>query len=400
MSRCRLRIGIDVRLAHWPGIGRYIDEIVGRMVADQPGTDFVLFGNVAGPTTLQRYADPALRERLHAPNVRFVDSPVTPFSPIEPLALGSAAREAGVHVMHSPYINIPWLSSGGPRLVTTLHDFRHPDLALRLASPRSWAKRAYYETLTRLALSRSRRLVCVSEFLAGQVRAFRPSVAARLVVVPHAAGDVFRPLPAAQAAADVASWFGLQGRYFLFVGTLKPHKNLIAAASALAQPRVPADVQLAVAAAPDRRYPDFQAAVAQLGLERRVRLLGHVEKERLPALYNAARATVLPSSYESFGLPMVESMACGTPVIAAPLASLPEVGAAAAWYATPTPGAIAAVMDEALHDDASHARHREAGLRRAREFSWQRAAGAMHEIYRQVASEANGAAGNTSEVAP
>lgn len=382
-----LRVGIDVRLAHWPGIGRYIEEIVGQMVRDFPATEFVLFGNAVGPATLRTYTDPQLQQQLRAPNVRFVACPVRPFSLSEPWALARVVQDEGITVMHSPYINIPWLARGAPPLIVTLHDFRHPDLALRLLSPRTWAKRAYYETLTRLALSRARRLVCVSEFLATQVRTFRPALATRIDVIAHAASAGFCPLAPALARAEVAKHCGLTAPYFLFVGTLKPHKNLLAVVRAMAQPGLPPETLLAVAAAADARYPEVEAEVRRLGLTQRVRFLGHLEKERLPALYNAARATLLPSAYESFGLPVIESMACGTPVIAAPLASLPEVGGDAAWYADPAPKPLAAAMREALFDEAQHAQRRTAGLTRAANFSWKQSAAALHELYQQAAAQ-------------
>jgi len=389
MNDKSLRVGIDVRLAHWPGIGRYIEEIVGQMVIDFPDTEFVLFGNAVGPATLRSYADPQLQQRLcgpHAPNVRFVGIPVTPFSLSEPVALARAVLAEGIDVMHSPYINIPWLARNSIPLIVTLHDFRHPDLAVQASSPRTWAKRAYYETLTRLALSRAQRVICVSEFLAGQILDFRPALASRVEVITHAASDSFRPMPPWQAASEVAEHFGLTSPYFLFVGTLKPHKNLLAVVRAVAQPDMPDEVVLAVAAAPDTRYPEVEAEVRRLGLTQRVCFLGHLAKERLPALYNAARATILPSAYESFGLPVVESMACGTPVIAAPLASLPEVGGDAAWYAMPEAVALGAAMREALLDERQHAQRRTAGMAHAASFSWKRSAAALHALYRNAAA--------------
>lgn len=388
MSTGPLRVGIDVRLAHWPGIGRYIDEIVSRMVADFPATEWVLFANAAGPATLRAYSDPGLPERLRSGNVRFVVCAAAPFSPAEPLLLGRLVRNERLQVMHSPYINIPWLPRQAPPLVVTLHDFRHPDLALQAGAPRTWAKRGYYELLTRLALARAARLVCVSHFLARQFLDFRPSLAPRLSVIHHAAGDAFRPLASGAAAAEVGARFGIQGRYLLFVGTLKPHKNLLAVVQALARPEVPADLQLVVAAAPDLRYPAVGAELARLGLASRVRMLGHVDKDRLPALYGAALATLLPSAYESFGLPLVESMACGTPVIAAPRAALPEVGADAAWYAEPEAEPLAQAICKALSDGPAQRQRRAASLAQAGRFSWRRAAAALHAEYLRAAAGA------------
>ena len=383
-----LRVGIDVRLAHWPGIGRYIEEIVGRMVADFPATTFVLFGNAQGGATLRDYADPDLHSRLRAHNVEFVMCTVRPFSLLEPWTFARIVRAANVHVMHSPYINIPWLNRQAIPLLVTLHDFRHPDLAVQLGSVRTWFKRVYYEALTRLALHRACMSICVSEFLAGQVKAFRPALASRIHVITHAADASFHPLDRAQACATVAQHFQLRAPYFLFVGTFKPHKNLLAVVRALA--RLPDTVQLAVAAAPDPRYPEVQREVERLQLQHRVQFLGHLPKEHLPALYSAALATLLPSDYESFGLPVVESMACATPVIAAPQPALKEVGGDAACYAEPTPEGLANAMADILNDPLP-ARRQEACLLRAAGFSWKRSAAQLHFLYQRAAGLATNA---------
>lgn len=382
MSNPNLRVGIDVRLAHWPGIGRYIEEIVGRMVADYPATEFVLFGNAQGAATLRDYADPALELRLRAKNVEFVACPVKPFSLLEPWTFARIVRRAKVRVMHSPYINVPWLDGRRIPLVVTLHDFRHPDLAVKLLSPRTWFKRVYYEILTRLALHQACITVCVSEFLARQVRAFRPALASRIHVITHAADASFHPIAPAQARAAVAQHHQLKQPYFLFVGTFKPHKNLLAVVRALAL--LPASVQLAVAAAPDPRYPEVQCAVTKLQLQNRVYFLGHLPKEALPALYSAAVGTLLPSDYESFGLPVVESMACATPVIASPQAALQEVGGDAACYALPTPEALATAMASVLNHPHL-AVLQEDCLNRAAGFSWQHSAAQLHLLYQRAA---------------
>lgn len=385
MNQPALRVGIDVRLAHWPGIGRYIEEIVGRMVTDFPATTFVLFGNAQGGATLRDYSDPQLHRRLRATNVEFVVCSVRPFSLLEPWTFARIVRGSGVHVMHSPYINIPWLDRNAIPLVVTLHDFRHPDLAIQLRSIRTWFKRVYYESLTRLALRRACISICVSDFLAGQVRAFRPELASRIHVITHAADASFHPIDRAQARATVALHFQLEQPYFLFVGTFKPHKNLLAVVRALAL--LPGTVQLAVAAAPDPRYPQVQCEVERLQLQSRVRFLGHLPKEHLPALYRAALATLLPSDYESFGLPVVESMACATPVIASPQAALAEVGGDAACYAEPTPEALAFAMGDILNERLP-AQREDACLLRAAKFSWKHSAAQLHLLYQRAAGRA------------
>jgi glycosyltransferase involved in cell wall biosynthesis len=375
-----MRIGIDVRLAHWPGIGRYIEEVVAHMVQAHPETHFVLFDNAQGPATLRNYADPQLRTKLQAPNVEFHSTTIRPFSLHEPWALRKLVRAARIDVMHSPYINIPWLGRADPPLVVTLHDFRHPDLKISWCKPRTWLKRMYYEALTRTVLLRASTIISVSHFLAHQVKQFAPSAAPRITVIPHAAGAEFAPIDASQVQRELHA-LGVKQPYFLFVGTLKPHKNLLAVLHALASPSLPAHTHLAVAAQADPRYPEVALTIEKLGIQDRVHMLGHLEKFQLPALYNGAVATLLPSAYESFGLPVVESMACGTPVIASTQEALQEVGGTAGIYVTPQPNALADAMAQCVQTFASQPRPDQRCLERAHTYSWWHSAEQLHLCY-------------------
>ncbi|HWI14144.1 MAG TPA: glycosyltransferase family 1 protein [Burkholderiales bacterium] len=380
-----MRVGIDIRLAHWPGIGRYVEESVRRLVEDYPQTTYVLIDNPRErkAVTRQGYHNPGLREGIRAANCTVVEFEPPPFSVREPFALGRLADECRLDVMHSPYINVP-LGTRVP-LVATLHDFRHPDTAASWRSPRSVAKRAYYEAMLRVTMQQARATICVSEFLKREIVRFRPAAACKTIVIGHGVGESFHPMASAGVSTTVHD--DARAPYLLFVGTMKPHKNLCMTLEAFAQARgsLPPGYRLIVAAADDPRYPKPRATARALGLDDVVRFVGHVDKQRLAGLYNAARATVLPSTYESFGLPVLESMACGTPVIAARCAALPEVGGDAAYYVEPDAYSLAQAMCRLARDDALHAALRERGLARARSRPWSAAARKIHDIYGDVA---------------
>lgn len=382
-----MRVGIDIRLAHWPGIGRYIEETVLRLAADFPQTRFVLVADPASnPVTTKRaYHDPGLRQKLSGSNVEVVDFTTHLFSPAEPFALARLAAAQKLDVFHAPYFNVPL--SGDCPLVTTLHDFRHPDLVPKITAPRTILKFIYYEAMLRATLAHSDALVCVSQSLADDVLRFRPAVKDKITVIKHGVSASFYPVEPKLVQKNLAEDFDLTGPYFLFVGTLKPHKNLLATleAFALAIEKLPPGYSLVIAAEHDPRYPEIPARVNQLGLAGKVRFLGHVPKNKLVMLYCGARATLMPSSYESFGLPVLESMACGTPVIAAPLTALPEIAGDAACYALPEPQPLAGAMLDIASNDALYEGLRSKGLHHAQGYSWGNAARQLHEIYVRLA---------------
>ncbi|HID89588.1 MAG TPA: glycosyltransferase family 1 protein, partial [Anaerolineae bacterium] len=186
--------------------------------------------------------------------------------------------------------------------------------------------------------------------------------------------------------------YGLPERYILYLGSNKPHKNLVrlVEAWALVTKRGTRDTEhgsrttLVIAGAWDPRYPESRERAESLGLGN-IRWLGPVPESDLPALYTGATVFVFPSLYEGFGLPVLEAMACGAPVICSNVSSLPEVAGDAAVTFTPTdPGAIADALDRVLNDAGLCADLRDRGLRRARLFSWDQSARRTLALYREV----------------
>jgi glycosyltransferase involved in cell wall biosynthesis len=204
----------------------------------------------------------------------------------------------------------------------------------------------------------------------------------------------FRPVEGAAARARVAARYDLAAPYVLFVGTLEPRKNvrgLLLAYRRLLQgwadtgQEVP---HLAIAGARGWWYRElFRLARAQ-GLDGVVRFLGRVADEDLPALYSAAAAFVYPSLYEGFGLPPLEALACGAPVVCSNRASLPEVVGDAALQVDPTrTGEIAAALERVLTDGELRGALRARGLARAAEFTWERTGAETARLYREVLGE-------------
>jgi glycosyltransferase involved in cell wall biosynthesis len=182
--------------------------------------------------------------------------------------------------------------------------------------------------------------------------------------------------------------YGMKGRYLLYLGTLEPRKNvdgLLAAYAALLARGEAGDVRLVLAGKPGWRYGPTLAHIAALGLESRVQRVGFVAEDDLPALYAGAEAFVFPSFYEGFGLPVLEALAAGAPVITSSVSSLPEVVGEAGLLVDPQDGrALAEAIGAVLRDGELRARLRAAGPPQARRFSWERTAEATLALLRKL----------------
>jgi glycosyltransferase involved in cell wall biosynthesis len=233
------------------------------------------------------------------------------------------------------------------------------------------------------ALRRARRVIAVSETTRAELLARYRLPAARIAVVPEAAGAEFAP-PASRVLATARARYGLTRPYVLFVGFLEPKKNLatlLEAVARLERRGAWGPTELLIVGAPGWGL-DPVPRVRALGLDGTVRFLGPAPDADLPALYAGALAFAFPSLWEGFGLPVLEAMAAGAPVVASNRGALPEITAGAAILADPEPEPFAEALGRLLGDPALRERLRAAGLLRAAEFSWERTARETLAVYR------------------
>jgi len=348
-----VNLAIDVRKLGDSGIGTYVANVLARLVPQFRGGDVRLIGERAAIERLSW----ARGERV---SVIQCSSPT--FSLEEQLRL-PAAIPRDTDLLWSPQFNIPLLYRG--KLLVTIHDVIH------LAQPRfmeGWHRRMYARTLLASVRAKADRLIADSRFTADEL--------VRLVGVDRARIEVIH------LGVD-ESWFSVarsprphEKPYFIFVGNVKAHKNirgLIAAFGALAE-RLPHDLVIVGKkegfVTGDREVERMSAALGE-----RVKFTGLVEDELLKRYVACAEALVLPSFYEGFGLPPLEAMACGCPVIVSNRASLPEVCGEAALYCEPEKtDDIAAKMLRVAEDADTQAGLREKGLAHARAFTWEKCA--------------------------
>ena len=296
-------------------------------------------------------------------------------------------KQLRVDVAHFTNGMMP-LASPVPTVVTihdmslTLYPRYHPARRVLLNRP-----------LVDLAAKRADAIITVSESARRDIVQLYGVSPARVHVVHEAAAPAFRPVTDATVLRRVRAAYGLAERFILYVGTIEPRKNLPMLLEALAERRSSDELphQLVCAGPYGWLCPDLERRIERLGLNDVVRLTGYVPFEDLPAIYSLAEMFVFPSVYEGFGLPVVEAMACGTPVITSGVAALAEVGGSAAEHMQSLDAAaLGDVLVTLARSRERRQRLSQLGLARARTFSWQRAATETLAVYRHVVSGRSG----------
>lgn len=228
-------------------------------------------------------------------------------------------------------------------------------------------------------------IVTVSEFIRGEIIEELGVHPDRVTAVHEAPSSVFSQR-GADAVAAMKARLRLPRDYVLFVGTQEPRKNLSLLIRALSLVKSPVPLVLAGWSGWGDRV--WQRLIEQLGMTDRVYRTGYVDEETLACLYSGALVTVYPSLYEGFGLPVLEAMACGAPVICSAAASLPEVSGGAALQVDPhDPDDLAAALERILADSGLREQVAERGKRRAAQFSWNRCARETLQVFEKVARQ-------------
>ncbi len=295
-----------------------------------------------------------------------------------PLALGGADLVHGL-------VNVLPLAACVPGVVT-VHDLAF----LRTPQALARAKRTYLAALCRASVARAVQVIAVSTQTADDLMALFGTPARKITVVPNGVGPEFAPATAT-ASARFRAARALPDRFILFVGTLEPRKNLEALVRAYAAWRAQArdedrDVKLLLAGGKGWFYEQIFAQVRALGLEEAVLFTGFVPAAELPSLYAAALGFVYPSLLEGFGLPVLEAMACGAPVITSRAPSLLEVAGDAALCVEATDeAALAHALALLVTQPALRAELSARGRARAAHYSWRRTATETVCVYEEVA---------------
>jgi glycosyltransferase involved in cell wall biosynthesis len=309
-----------------------------------------------GPHGIGRFASELYR-RL--PGFQGISLDGRPSSPLDPWRLAGYLRTERPDLFLSPGYNAP--AGRGHRFGLTVHDLNH----LRVSENSSMSKRLYYRAVMRPAIHRATIVLTVSEFSKREICEWAEVEESRVVNVGNGVSAEF--------TVDGAKYESRDARpYLLFVGNYKPHKNFERILRAFARTRAMREFVLVGTGNPPTWVSKL---VIELGLEGNIEFTGPISDRRLATLYRGATLLVGVSTYEGFGLPMIEAMACGSPVIASDAAAIPEVTGGAALLVNPCDiDSIASAIDRVAEDRELRAVLSARGLSRASHFSWDRTA--------------------------
>ena len=367
---------LDARTAteHFPGIGRYVMNLAREMAsALQRGGQLFLLCHPSSPSR-------ASLEETAGGAIQLLHVPCSCFSLQQQWAIPHILRRVGADLYHSTYYLMPYFP--GIPTVLTVYDL----IPLLFPQSVSLQARLFFRWATALALRASTHVLAISETTRRDLISVFHVPPQRVTAIPLAADPHFYPQPLPEIQR-VRVQYALPERYVLYVGINKPHKNLVRLVEAWAQLQ-PQPLPLVIAGAWDLRYPEPRQRAQSLGLEQKVIWLGPVPEAALPALYSGATVFVFPSLYEGFGLPVLEAMACGAPVVCSNTSSLLEIGERAVCFFDPTQVEdICTALRQVLADPALRADLRERGLARAAQFSWQTTAQQTLALYSRLVGE-------------
>ena len=368
-----MRVAIDVRKLHDFGIGTYIRNLLRHLSRIDHDTEYVLLSlprDIDTPATLganfravaQSSPNYSIREQVYVPWALWREKP---------------------DVFHAPHYVLPPAVSC--RSVVTIHDCIHLRFPQYLPSRAAYL---YARASMWAAAHRSTRILTVSEASKRDILHYFDVPPDKIDVVYNALDERLSTAPDDDAIARVRQRYQLDHGFILYAGNIKPHKNLVRLIEAFDGLRRDGfdDLTLLIIGDEISKWPALRHAVHAHKLHKHVRFLGFLSDDTLAALYRMAAVFVFPSLYEGFGLPPLEAMASGTPVVTSNVSSLPEVAGDAAVLVDPTDTIdIKEGIKRILTDPGLRERLQARGLARAREFSWEHSVRRTRQIYQDVA---------------
>ena len=359
------------------GVGHYTFELACHLARAAPQDEFELVSPFAFITPVPGPEDQDFPSNLRAANVAVNSFSRRWFAVGLPLHL----RRSAAALFHGTNYEVPlW---GGAPSVLTIHD-----LSLWLYPETHEAKLVRRSRQRLPVMARASTLIITpSESVRREVSEHLGVNPSKVFAVPEAPRDIFRPATAEQAAETKAR-LGIEDDFILYVGTIEPRKNLLTLLAAFGEVlrSTPLRPQLVIAGREGWLNDEWRAGVRASGLTDRLRLTGYLPDADLRALYSSCRIFVYPSLYEGFGLPPLEAMACGAPVVTGRIPSIVEAvgGDAARLVSTADATALARALVELLCDEGARRQLSVTGRERAAQLSWEKTARATLDVYAEA----------------
>lgn len=373
-----MKVAIDIRRVRDYGPGTYTRNLVNTLARLDLETSYALLGTSADWTELGSLPQ----------NFALLEFDRGGTGARHDLRLGWALRRQKVHLYHSPYLITPWVLPC--RHVVTVHDTA--DFQDWLSDGSSLADLLRFQRV-RLGLLRARRILSVSQATRRDLQRIFGLPADRIEVVYNALDARLERTPTPEEVQRTLGRYSVASPYVLYAGNVKPHKNLprLIEAFALVKDQLRghphyADLKLIIIGEDLSQHPQLRRAVIQSRTQQDVRFLGFVDPQTLSVFYARAAVFAFPSLHEGFGLPPLEAMAQGTPVVSSNAAALLEVLGEAAWFVNPenvfelSRGIRQVLLDEPLRKQLV-----ERGRQQVRRFSWEESVRRVLEVYRETA---------------
>ncbi len=371
-------VAFDARYVNdrFHGIGRHAYNLLDALTRLDPHRRYLAYYHPGYRNT--RFNMETLKERSNV-ELRPIRLPL--YLPSEQLVWPTLLRQARADLFHSPYIVLPLLTR--IRSVMTVHDLifeRHPEYR-----PRSYLQR-FYRPITQLGTKRADLVLTVSESTGRDIQAYYRVNHAHIYVIGNAVDLTFQRERDPARLAAVRERYGLPERFILTVGAGRPHKNVETLVEAFARLDPSLAPTLVIGGELDPRFPDsVSARIYAHGIASRVVRPGMIREADLPVVYSLADVFVFPSLVEGFGLPPLEAMACGTPVLASTTPAVSEaVGDAVLAFDARDPEQLATCLSKALTDTALRTTLSRRGIERVRAFTWERVAQETLKAYASI----------------
>ena len=374
---------------HKAGLGRYAEDLIGELKAQHvPLTAFYHDAAHATPTPLIKSLPQwATAQSPYTWRLRTLLAQIANLSQDELLSGdGSVTRSPSPVLFHATEHLLPRFKQA--KTVFTLHDLIFKFYP-RYHLPRNWI---YLQVAMPLFLRRADAVICVSEHTRRDAQKIYGVPDAKLRVITEGIHARFKPVTDIDVLQRARERYNLPEKYVLALGTIEPRKNLMTlfeAFKALLADGKYADLSIVVGGKQGWLFEETFRAVHERGLTGRVKFIGYVADEDLPAVYTLSRALAFPSVYEGFGLPPLEAMACGVPTLCSNASSMPELVGKGALLLPPTDAdAWAGALQRVLSDRALAMDLRSRGPQQARQYTWARAAQQTRAIYESLGVKA------------
>jgi len=370
-----LRIGIDVRMLGYSGIGTYIEGLIkGLTKIDRKNQYFLITNREESGSFPPNFEIKRINARI--------------FSVQEQWELYSLIEKEKLDIFHFPHFFSLFFCPC--KMVVTIHDL----IPLIFPNEFSIAARLYCRLMISHSLKKSKKIIAVSQNTKKDILNFFHTPEEKIEVIYEGVDEDFHPVTDRHLLSEIKSKYHIDAPFILYAGLRKPHKNLVSLIEAFRIfKKSGSKEKLVIAGKEDRRYP-LEQEIKKMGISQEVILTGHVSRQDLVLLYNAADIFIFPSLYEGFGLPVLEAMACGRPVIASNRSSIPEIAGDGAIFFDPyNVEEMARAIETVLNNESLRCSLVEKALKKAGAFSWIETSKRTLRVYEEIQKTNENSAG-------